>query len=246
MDLKDVLRQVPGLNRRFVSYLESQGHIRPKRLPKRRIDRRDYSEADVAVVRETWRYYSRGLSLQAAARLATTQKRRSAYVGLSAQAGTERRVIARIAEADDAVEAAVVYADDFNVMAKLLVRRDEDVYEFAASLLAEGVVDRAPRLWNAEPAFARAAPNGGPAGMMAYLLIKAPGKDVAEVLRHLEAIDEVVEAGAVYGESDIIARIEAPSQEALDRVVMEQLHEIEAVESTRTYIVVGGTRWVRE
>ena len=82
--------------------------------------------------------------------------------------------------------------------------------------------------------------------MMAYLLIKAPGKDVAEVLRHLEAIDEVVEAGAVYGESDIIARIEAPSQEALDRVVMEQLHEIEAVESTRTYIVVGGTRWARE
>ena len=31
----------------------------------------------------------------------------------------------------------------------------------------------------------------------------------------------------------------------LDHVVMGQLHEIEAVESTRTYIVVGGTRWAR-
>ena len=246
MDLKDVLRQIPGLNRRFVYYLESQGYIRPKRLPKRRIDRRDYSEADVAVVRETWRYYSRGLSLQAAARLATTSERFLAYMGLSTPAGMEQRVIARIAEADDAVEAAAVYADDFNVMVKLVVRRDEDVYEFAAPLLAEGAVERAPRLWNAEPAFARATPNGGSTAMMAYLLIKAPGKDVADVLRSLEQIDEIVEAGAVYGESDIIARVETPSQEILDQVVMEQLHEIEAVESTRTYIVVGGTRWVRE
>lgn len=246
MDLKDVLRQVPGLNRRFVYYLESQGYISPKRLPKQRIDRRDYSEDDLAVVRETWRYYSRGLSLQAAARLATTTERVAAYVGLSAPAGTERQVIARIAEADDAVEAAAVYADDFNIMVKLLVRRDEDVYEFAAPLLAEGAVDRAPRLWNVEPALARAAPNGGPTDMMAYLLIKAPGKDVAEVLRRLDEIEQVVEAGAVYGESDIIARVEASSQEMLDHVVMGQLHEIEAVESTRTYIVVGGTRWVRD
>ena len=246
MDLKDVLRQVPGLNRRFVYYLESQGYISPKRLPKLRIDRRDYSEADVAVVRETWRYYSRGLSLQAAARLATTGERLLAYMGLSAPAGRERQVIERLAGADDATEAAAVYADDFNVMAKLLVRRDEDVYEIAAPLLAEGVVERAPRVWNAAPAFARAASNGGLTAMMAYLLIRAPGKNVAEVLRCLEQIDEVVEAGAVYGESDIIARIEVPSQEALDHVVMEQLHEIEAVESTRTYIVVGGTRWVRD
>jgi len=246
LDLKDVLRQVPGLNRRFVYYLESQGYIQPKRLPKRRIDRRDYSEADVAVVRETWRYYSRGLSLQAAAGLATTSERLLAYMGLSTPAGMEQRVIARIAEADDAVEASAVYADDFNIIVKLVVRRDEDVYEFAAPLLAEGAVERAPRVWNAEPAFARAAPNGGSTAMMAYLLIKAPGKDVAEVLLRLEEIDEVVEAGAVYGESDIIARVETPSQEILDQVVMEQLHEIEAVESTRTYIVVGGTRWVRE
>ena len=246
MDLKDVLRQVPGLNRRFVYYLESQGYIRPKRLPKRRIDRRDYSDDDVVVVRETWRYYSRGLSLQAAARLATTSERIAAYVGLSVPAGTERQVIGRVAEADDAVEAAAVYADDFNIMVKLLVRRDEDVYEFAAPLLAEGAVERAPRLWNVEPALARAVRNGGPTDMMAYLLIKAPGKDVAEVLRRLEQIEQVVEAGAVYGESDIIAQVEAPSQEMLDHVVMEQLHEIEAVESTRTYIVVGGTRWVRD
>ena len=73
-----------------------------------------------------------------------------------------------------------------------------------------------------------------------------PGKDVAQVMLRLEEIAAVAEASTVYGESDIIVRLEAPSQEVLDRIVMEELHEIEAVESTRTYVVVGGTRWVRE
>ena len=56
----------------------------------------------------------------------------------------QKSVVARVAEAADAVEAASVYADDFNVIVKLLTRRDADVYEFIAPLLAEGSVERVP------------------------------------------------------------------------------------------------------
>src|SRR5215208_973317 len=75
MELKEVLAQVPGLEKRFVYYLESLGYIQPARVPKRRIARRDYAPADVQRIQELWRYYRQGYALQAAqalvARLAT-------------------------------------------------------------------------------------------------------------------------------------------------------------------------------
>src|SRR5262249_22360760 len=70
VELKQVLAEVPGLEKRFVYYLESLGYIQPTRVPKRRIDRRDYSAADVERIRGLWRYYQRGYALQAAQELA--------------------------------------------------------------------------------------------------------------------------------------------------------------------------------
>ena len=81
--------------------------------------------------------------------------------------------------------------------------------------------------------------------MMAYLLMKVPGKDVNQVMDALRAMPEVVEASTVYGESDIIARLETATQVELDNFVMERVHGIPAVESTRTYIVVGSMHWKR-
>ena len=67
MRLGELLREVPGLEKRFVYYLEAQGVIRPTRLPKQRIDRREYSEE------ETWeRRYRLGFS--AAKRLEEEEK----------------------------------------------------------------------------------------------------------------------------------------------------------------------------
>ena len=55
MELKDVLAQVPGLEKRFVYYLESLGYIQPTRVPKRRIARRISSSVTVITPSTKWR-----------------------------------------------------------------------------------------------------------------------------------------------------------------------------------------------
>ena len=81
--------------------------------------------------------------------------------------------------------------------------------------------------------------------MMAYVLLVVPGKDVADVMEKLKGFDEVKEASTVYGESDVIARVETVDQDELDSLVMQRLHDIPAVESTRTFVVVKNLHWSR-
>jgi DNA-binding Lrp family transcriptional regulator len=77
------------------------------------------------------------------------------------------------------------------------------------------------------------------------VLVKASAKQVDEVMQALRGLDGVVEASVVYGETDVICRIAVASQSELDRLVMRELHAIEAVESTRTFVVVGDMHWRR-
>ena len=62
----------------------------------------------------------------------------------------------------------------------------------------------------------------------------------------MRSIDGIVEASTVYGETDVICRVQVPDQDQLDRLVMRDLHAISAVESTRTFIVVHDMHWRRE
>lgn len=81
--------------------------------------------------------------------------------------------------------------------------------------------------------------------MLAYVLIKAPPKQVGGVIEELRQYPGIVEACALYGESDAIVKIDVRSQDALDDLVMNRIHSLPAVESTRTFIVVGGMHWER-
>ena len=81
--------------------------------------------------------------------------------------------------------------------------------------------------------------------MQAYVLVRASAKSIESVLEELRKLDGVVEASVVYGESDVICRIDVPDQPKLDQLVMRDLHAIPAVESTRTFIVVGSMHWRR-
>jgi len=81
--------------------------------------------------------------------------------------------------------------------------------------------------------------------MLAYILMKVPVKNVAEVMDQLKALEPVQEASTVYGESDIVAKVEVKDQEHLDTLIMEQVHAIPAVESTRTFVVIRRLHWSR-
>ena len=51
MKLGEVRAQVPGLPKRFVHYLESQGYIQPIKVKKERISRRDYTDEDLQTIK---------------------------------------------------------------------------------------------------------------------------------------------------------------------------------------------------
>ncbi|MFQ5879530.1 MAG: Lrp/AsnC ligand binding domain-containing protein [Dehalococcoidia bacterium] len=248
MELKEVLGQVPGLHKRFVYYLESQGYIRPAKLRRQRISRRDYSDDDLRVVREMWRYYQRGYSVQAAYDLVSRRQRVTAYVTLPVPAARWRQLLEALREQPEVVEASIVYGTSLDFVVRTDTPDEGEIYHgLLPALTSVGLVG-APTVLRATNRFQReeAAAQGGDGRMMAYVLMRVPGKDADRVMEELRRFPGIVEAATVYGESDIIAKVVAAGQRELDELVMEKLHGIPAVESTRTFIVIGGLHWSRE
>ena len=97
---------------------------------------------------------------------------------------------------------------------------------------------------------AAAAPNGTaaqqePSVMRAWVLIKVPAKQIGALIEELHTYPGIVEAAGIYGETDVIAKIEVANQDALDALVVQRIQSIDAVESTRTFIAIGAMHWVR-
>jgi DNA-binding Lrp family transcriptional regulator len=252
VELKEVLAQVPGLEKRFVYYLEALGYIQPRRVPKRRIARRDYTPEDVARIQALWRYYQRGYSLQAAQALAS-RPRHYAYALLSlVPAGAPGPRAAALAEAYSALcavpevaLAGLLYGGaGIDAVALVEVAEEAEVYEALGRLLARGGAASAPVVLHvARRVSGPRAEERGP--MQAYVLIKLPAKEIEGVLAELQRLPAIAEAAVVYGETDIIARVVVRDQAELDELVFRQLHAIPTVESTRTFIVVGDLYWRR-
>jgi len=247
VELKELLAQVPGLEKRFVYYLESLGYIQPRRVPKRRIARRDYSEEDVRRIRDLWQYYQRGYSLQAAQELVARPRHR-AYALLAVPAHDGKATLAALETLPEVREACLVYGADVDAVAELEVAAASEVYEALSRLVSRQAVVAAPLVLHV----ARWVERPGPARqekasrMEAYVLLKTPAKHVEAVLADLQAIPAVAEASVIYGETDIIARVEVANQNELDALIFHRLHEMPMVESTRTFIVVRELRWRRD
>ncbi len=243
-----MLAQVPGLNRRFVYYLEAKGIIQPAKVRKERISRRDYSQQDIQTIQEVWRYYQRGYSLQIAHDLATRTHRMAAYVAVPASAKSQAEVLERLRDYPLVTEASVVYGADSCILLKTESPDETDLFHSLVPFLAETGIAGLPEVWRAKETFQR--PRGKGRGksqpsMLAYILMKVPGKEVDAVMEELRACQGVVEASTVYGESDIVAKVQVKDQKELDSLVMDQIHHIGAVESTRTFIVVERLHWQR-
>jgi DNA-binding transcriptional MerR regulator len=246
MELKYVLAEVPGLNRQFVYYLESQGYIRPAKIPRTRISRRSYEAEDVRLIREMWRYYQRGYSVQAAHQLLSRPQRLATYVTFPVSKKVLAGALATATKQASVVEAGAVYGSPFDLVIRTDTPDEGEIYYGLLPALAEAGLMGPATVLKTSSAFTR--PRAGKKagqGMIAYVFMKVPAKDIEEVMSALEEIDGVVEAAAVYGETDIVAKVETADQAALDVLVMERLHQLEQVESTRTFIVIGGMYWER-
>lgn len=240
-----MLAAVPGCNKRFVYYLEAQGYISPRKLRKQRISRRDYSAEDVARIRRLWHYYRRGYALQAAQDLAERDERIFAYVLIPVLAARWEATLELLRGFDSVVEAGLIYGDAGDLLAKIHAADESEIYRVLDGVLEAAALGGMPRVLRGTGAGFRRPTAGEGGAMQAYVLIRVPAKQIEEVLEALRTFPAVAEAAVIYGETDIIARIEAPDQDTLDEVVMRQIHDIPAVESTRTFIVVGKMHWRR-
>ncbi len=243
MELREVLAQVPGLRKRFVHYLESQGHIAPRKIQKTRIARRDYSASDIAIIREVWQYAERGYSVQAAFDLIASKDRFVGYVLLSVPARKWAQVMEALRSRPEVLEATVVYGDPIDAIILADAPQQGDIFQALMPTLGELGVAGSPvvlRTWR------RIVKQGlSRDGMLAYVLMTVPTKEIERVLDEVQAFDEIREASAVYGQSDIVLKVEVETQDLLDDLVMRRLHAVEGVESTRTFIGIGGLHWSR-
>jgi len=248
MELKDVLEQVPGLPRRLVYYLEARGYIQPDKVRKQRIARRDYSQRDLSTIQEVWRYYQRGYALQMAYQLATATQRAVTYLGVPVPVGGVVGVVGRLRECPQVVEVSAVHGAGVDLLIKTDTPDATEVYHTVVPLLVEMGITGLPRILFARERFLRRGAQSlaeTRGAMLAYVLMRVPGKNVEEVMEQLKAIEAVREASTVYGETDIIARVETADQQELDALVMRRLHGIPAVESTRTFLVIQHLHWAR-
>jgi DNA-binding Lrp family transcriptional regulator len=207
-----------------------------------------YSQQDLSLIREVWRYYDRGYSLQSAYDLATATDRTFMYLGLRTASRRAGEILERLKEFPQVVEASIVYGAEPNLLLKTNTPDQSEVYHTLVPNLAEMGITGLPEINVVRRRSLRQggrSKSGGQAEMMAYVMMTVPGKDVGEVIEQLKAFDAVKEASTVYGESDIIARVETPNQEELDDLVMDRIHEISAIESTRTFVVIKSLHWSR-
>ena len=75
--------------------------------------------------------------------------------------------------------------------------------------------------------------------------MKVPAKHVDGILERLREFEGIREAAVIYGETDIIAKLEVPDQPALDELVIRKIQSLPEVEATRTFLAVGGMHWTR-
>jgi DNA-binding Lrp family transcriptional regulator len=78
------------------------------------------------------------------------------------------------------------------------------------------------------------------APVSAFVLITVPANksgDLVEILME-EYSEFVLEVAAVYGEADVIAKVQTPSVQKLHDLVMERIQNLPNVRVTRTFIII--------
>jgi DNA-binding Lrp family transcriptional regulator len=71
----------------------------------------------------------------------------------------------------------------------------------------------------------------------AYVLLKVKAGMERNVVNNLKAFNEVVEINELYGEWDIILKVEVERFEEMDMLLTEKIRTVSGVEDTSTMIV---------
>jgi len=73
--------------------------------------------------------------------------------------------------------------------------------------------------------------------VQAYILFKVSSGTEREVCRKIADFDEVLLAGIIYGEYDVIAKITVPNMRALEEFLSVKIRKVPSVLVTSTMII---------
>ena len=142
-------------------------------------------------------------------------------------------VLARVARAQELAEAVVAARERADAAIALV-----DARAVAGAVVVDVACHRAEA---AGPVIARRQTPVVTVGLHVTALVivkveRQPGwQDVASALSALPFVESVL---AVSGDIDFVITVSAPDHESLSDVIMRQLHEVDGVASTRSYIVL--------
>jgi DNA-binding Lrp family transcriptional regulator len=70
--------------------------------------------------------------------------------------------------------------------------------------------------------------------VIGYVLISVAPSQIKRIFKELSSIPEINELSALFGEYDIIAKIDATNVEQLAKIVIKKIRTIEGIVDTRT------------
>ncbi|MBD3196087.1 MAG: Lrp/AsnC family transcriptional regulator [Candidatus Lokiarchaeota archaeon] len=71
-----------------------------------------------------------------------------------------------------------------------------------------------------------------------YIFMKIKAGFVETVIDELRNMEEVIDANAVTGGVDVIAKVEGKDIQTISKVILTRIHRIDGVERTSTHIIV--------
>ena len=72
----------------------------------------------------------------------------------------------------------------------------------------------------------------------AYVMVKAITGEADRLREEIADIDGVVDVHIVAGDVDLIAKVDVESPAAVKEIAADRIHDIDGVDSTRTYIAM--------
>lgn len=79
----------------------------------------------------------------------------------------------------------------------------------------------------------------------AFILVGVSAKDSGELIRDLKKSPAVVELAGVYGDADVLVKVQAPDMRELDQLIFSTIQANKHTKLTRTYVVIGQQHWTR-
>jgi DNA-binding Lrp family transcriptional regulator len=79
----------------------------------------------------------------------------------------------------------------------------------------------------------------------AFILVSVPAKESVDLIRDLRKSPAVVELAGVYGDADVVVKVQVADMRELDKLIFHTIQSNKRVKLTRTYVAIEDQHWKR-